>query len=465
MNKEYNKEELETTNDDILLEELKDFTIKNVEHYKEKLESTKKHQEKTKEWYELNYSYEFYNNLYKKFFSKDFVTESIQRLNKIKNHIKDLNFRYELVLKECDYKINTEDQIEAYEKNYICESLLSDFFAKNNSSDEENIEKETTESKISSLLDDIDNYEKEESDRIENENKKEEEFSKLSQKTLSDRIDYLYNELVNFAKEKDQEDDGIILSYIESIFNPKTSNIDEKNLYLNLKFLNTLKKFDIIDWDFDTSMEKIQSDEYDLSMKHWQEIMSENLEEDDKFFKIIEKNLTYGLYSNIISELANKADRSSITEKSLRTHNLLVDEEDGERELTMSEYLLDNVEKMTTENTIIIVTPDMIEHMDIHQKNTNNNIGDEHLKYIGKWKSRWIYSIEPNNFKMTKGLKNFVFIIKNGNKYLFNPEKPILYYHILENPFLEKPIIKLFTNCSLNFYMANTTLLNVKMSD
>jgi hypothetical protein len=420
----------------------------------------------TKEWYEATYAKEFYEALYKKFFARSYVTEASERLENVKNWIKDHKYRYELVLEACNYQMKQADEIEAYEKNYLCESILDEFFkAVEIKKEKKEITKEEQSERISSLLDEIDDFEKTEEERTENEKNKSKEEEKIVLATLSERIQHLYNNIVEFAKKKDQEEDGILLSYVEEQFNPETTDLDQENLYLNLKAINLLKKFDIIDWDFDTAMQEVNSDEYNLAMSHWQEIMSEDVDEDEKYFKVIEKNFTYGFYSTLIKELAQKADRTAITQKNLRTYNLLADEEDGERELTMYEYLIDNLEKKSKDNSIIVVTPDMVEHMDIDHKNENESIGDAHIKYIGEWKSRKVFSIEAENFKMTQGLKYFVFFIKDGNKYIFNPEKPIMYYHIIDNPFLEKPIIKLFTNCSLKFYMANTTLMSVELDD
>jgi len=445
------------TPDEIKISDLKNHIFGNCNEKNDILDNI--NDKTSKKYYEVLYAKEFYDKIKKIFFNREYVTEAKDRMLNIKSWLKDQIFRYKLVLNACNNEIETEDYIEAFEIESICQKLLENFFT-------DKIEKKknntiTKKDKITSLLKNIDEYDKEEENRIIEENNIKQEEEKIFSKPIKDRIDYLYNKVLKKAIEKDGEENGIIHSYITELFNPETTKLNYQNLYLNLKILDLFQKFNILNWNFNTSYNNVSTDEYDLSMKHWENIMNETIDDDEKFIKIVEKNFTYFFYNTILKQIAKKADRVSITEKSLKMRNLLVDTDLGETEINIEEYIIEKIKEKTEDNSLILITKDLIDYIDIDKKSLDV-LSDKHIQYLGKWKNRDVFSYEQDNFSVTHSIKNYAMVINSGNNFNFNPDKPILNYHDISNPFLEKPILKLFSLVSIDIYMSNSTLINIE---
>ena len=130
---------------------------------------------------------------------------------------------------------------------------------------------------------------------------------------------------------------------------------------------------------------------------------------------------------------------------------------------SMEQLLIKAINKKSNKGDIVMITPDMKDVVDISKENGDDD--DEHIKLMGMWKDRWMFQIQPENFKTLKGLEKAIIFIKKGNNFNINPEKPLVHFHLIDNPMLTKPKLKVYFNLTMKFFMANTTILFVEDMD
>ena len=438
-----------------MINALQNFIMTSSQEEDSKLETLNKVLDK-KDYYVAFYRKEFLEELKTKFFNRDeYYTEPEKRLKDIRMYVTDKTSKYEYYLDGINYEVKDEDDIEMFEKNDLANELLNDYLqekkevVKSVKTENTDDNKEKTKERFSSVLGLIEEQEEQEAEELK---KKKEIEDQINNAPLSEKIKILYDKCVEKAIEKDGEEEGLIHTYVTDLYNPETTKLDEENLYFNLKVLDTLQSFNVIDFNFDTDFNEMSNDEFDLTLKHWDEIMNEDIKDQEKYFKILERTSKYGFYTAIVNGIAQDANKDKLSKRNLKYKNLFTDDEDSTS--SMEQYLINTVKKKTTDGDIIMITPDMEEFIDIDKPNTEEILSNEHIKLLGTWKNRWVFVLTPDNFKATKNLKKAVFFIGTGNRYNINPEKPLAYYHVVDNPLLTKPKIKVFYNITMKFFMA-----------
>ena len=307
--------------------------------------------------------------------------------------------------------------------------------------------------KASSLLALLD---KEEEDK----KKKEKELPK----TLEGKIEFLYKYCCEKALEKDPENQ-IVITYVKDLYNPETSKLDKINLYFNLLFLSNLFKYHVMEFNFDEDLNNITTNEYHLSMENFKDAMEKEYQDENmRYVDILEKRLEHAFNRRMLDSLATQADTKSYNERQLKMRNLTNSLSDSsKKDMDLEEYLMEFIEKNTSEGSIIMATPDITPHFSLSEKNESVSDKDEHIIYKGVWENRFVNEINLEACNL-KGFKKGAFFMKKGyNRYELNPEKPIVYFNVIENPFLEKPVLKLFTNYAFRFSKNSATFLRIDM--
>lgn len=270
-----------------------------------------------------------------------------------------------------------------------------------------------------------------------------ETFNDYEFNNIKEKVSHLYNKINEVVK------DDLVKSYIET-FNPTTSKLDDINLYLNLLLVKRMLEFDVMEWQFVNKNQRVTIEDFDTSNKWWDSIMNEvDVAEELKLVKIADKNLGLKFYTKMIRTLTNNYDKSKFSEQDYNLKNVFNDLG------TKEEYFINTILNKTENNSMLIVSDDIKELFDIN-KVTKFTTNDK-LIYEGKFKNRDIYTLSKDYKEFTEG----VIGINNG-KYLVNPTKPLVYLNIIENPLLEKPIIKLFYFCEFEFDMSKTFIINAK---
>jgi hypothetical protein len=122
------------------------------------------------------------------------------------------------------------------------------------------------------------------------------------------------------------------------------------------------------------------------------------------------------------------------------------------------------VQKMlniTDENASIYITKDLKDKLDIsYNPHTNNN--NEIVEYLGQWKNRRIYQMNVQNIPKWEKAEQVALIMNNGNKFYINPEKPLVYINVIENPMITKPVIYMFYSMKMEFHQSKASLFRVE---
>ncbi len=429
--------------------------------FSEELEKLNKIIDKNR-YYEVFYSLELYNSINNKFFDKEYMTHPKIRFGKIKTFLEEIVYKFTPYLESISYKIKNEEDIEAYEKEYLCKDILSNFFHDNKKI--EKIEpvnlKEmganiSNKSKLSDILRKIE-------DGVELNNQKEEnsikELSEYDKADLKQKIKIKYSEVYKRAVELDGEEDGLIKTYVEGLYNPETTKLDDKNLLLNLLLISKMQDFGIMSWVFDDSRVKVSNTEINLKNDWWNKILSEKIETDLKYVKIVEKDLNLAYYTSFFSSLIKNSDISSYGERNIKLKKIL--SKDGDSISTKLNLLLDNILNKTHEGSILFLTPDMEKHIDFGD--VREELGNKgQLRYKGVWEKRHVFIINVEMIKGFEGYKNEITYVNSGNSFIINPEKPIVYFNVIENPFLDRPIIKWFAGADFDIRMDKAARIKI----
>jgi hypothetical protein len=276
------------------------------------------------------------------------------------------------------------------------------------------------------------------------------------------KIAHLFEKTMAHAKSKDPDD--IIITYLDDLYNPETTTLDKGNLLFNLTLIARLQELDIIDFDFDESVNnaKGSASEYTLAHEFWDEIMTSDMDTESKYSKILDKNFRLLFYSALFQEMATNSSKTAYSNTKRKLAILFSD--DNASIPTMEEGVVKYIKDKSEDGSIIMITPDLTPFFEIDvasEEALSANDEEAQIKYLGIWNRRKIYEI---NTKQIKGLKDFdrgAFFIKKGNRYIINPTKPLAYYNVIDNPFLEKPSLKMYVNLDTKFTLMSSTFLRV----
>ncbi len=411
----------------------------------------------------------FYKEIVEKYFSREYNSHPKPRFERIKAFLQERIFQYKPYLESIKYVLDSEEAIEAYEKEWICSTLLTKFFPakqaekKKEEAPAEKIDfkkagqeiSESTKNNLSDFLRKVESGEIQKENEIPVEVKVLSEFEKAD---VKGRITILFKKVMERATVLDKEEEGIIWTYINELYNPETTTLDDKNLLLNLSLVSRMQDFGIMKWAFDEERVKISNTEIQLHHKWWDDIMSENIEKDLKLVKIVEKDLNLAFYKSFIFDLLKHADQMAFTEESFKLKKIL---EDGADDRSREDMLLDNILKKTTPESIIFLSPDMGKYIEVDTP-INEELGDRgQVKYLGIWNERHVFVINTENISGMKGYSNEIIFVNRGNSYVLNPAKPIVYFNLIENPFLERGQVKWFAGAEFEIFMDKSGRMSV----
>lgn len=435
----------------------------NYQEKNERLQKLNPTLDRSKYW-ELYYQVEMYNNILNKFFDKSYMTHPRMRLDKIKNNLEEILHKFTPYLKSISYKIKNEEDIEAYEKEYLGKELLiffDDLNYKGNVEELSTIKEEKTLNaqekmdRLSNILETIEKGEKIEEEILANKKTILTEFEKSD---LKGRIAIKWREVYENAIRLDGEEDGLIKTYVNHLYNPETTTLDDKNLLLNLLIISKMQDFSVMGWSFDEESVKVSDVEINLKNEWWQEILNQSDVSDDlKFAQVVEKDLNLSYYTSFFTSLVKKADKIGFGERDIKMKKLLLEDDT----ITREGLMLDTILEKTKEGSILFITPDM-EKWISPEKIINDNFKESFVKHLGLWKKRHIFVIDADKLgKNFNGWKDEVIFVNKGNSYLLNPSKPIVYFNVIENPFLEKPILKWYAGAEFEISMDKATRMRV----
>ncbi len=416
-------------------------------------------------YWENFYTLDVYNTMKDKFFSKEYLTHPKARFEKIKTFLEQIVHKFEPYLKEISYKVKSEEDMEAFEKEYLAKSLLIEFYPvikkveiKTEKVDLKESSKNISSESKSKLSDFLRKVEAGESLEKEKETSDLKELSEYDKADLKGKISLKYTEVYKRAIELDGEEDGLIKTYVETLYNPETTTLDDKNLLLNLLIVSRMQDFGIMKWDFDEKRVKVSNTETNLKHDWWTKFLTADIEEDLKYVNIVEKELNLAFYTSFFHSLITKADKLSYGERNLKFKKILSDTDD---DTTKEGLLLDTVLKKTNKDSILFITPDMEKWIQTDNV-VNDELGDKgQIKYIGVWNERHVFVINVDKIRGLEKYTNEIIFVNKGNSYVLNPEKPIAYFNIIDNPFLERPIIKWFAGADFDISMDKASRMRV----
>lgn len=278
---------------------------------------------------------------------------------------------------------------------------------------------------------------------------------------IKKRIVKLYSECLKSAKLKDKE--GILSTYVEELYNPKTSKLDEGNLLLNLTILSMLQELNVIDFYFDDSMKNLSNHTYHLDYKWYDDIMKQSVDEQAKYVHVLESNFKLIFYKAMFESIVKSADKMAYNKTKVKMKNVwkFIDDETSTG-YDIEEYFVEFIEEKTPIGSIIMITPDLTPFFKLDSVNDEAYMDKPYIKLLGKWKGRFIHEIDTTQVSYLNGFKRGAFFIKEGNRYVINPTKPLMYFNTVANPFIEKPILMLTESLDFNFYGSASTFLRIE---
>lgn len=299
--------------------------------------------------------------------------------------------------------------------------------------------------------------------------------------SLADKINYFYEKCLG-AMQKDAD-----RSYVEDLYNPATTTLDNANLYLNLRVLYRMQQLKTIDFYYDEDLAYDTNGTHDtIGLHHmwWNTILESEGTDEEKYVKIAEKNIVQNLYSSIFKQMYTNGDKSSYNQFQFDRNNLLSEAMDEETLPHLEDGMIAHILKRTVEGSVIVLTKDMVKYFDIQlptdadvlalaqiesDEEFENNKGEKktteaHVRYLGVWQERDMYVANVDRLPFFRGVTHSAFFIHNGinnrNKYLVNPTKPLVYFNVVDNPMLTKPNLELFGLLSYKFFQTATVFFS-----
>lgn len=404
------------------------------------------------EYYKNSAILDFYTDIINKYFDREYSKAPKLRLESIKARIEQEIIKFEPWLKSINYIQTETDDIEAIEKTINAKFLLSEFFS--NKINSSNIDTYNNDIKTDDLSD---FFNKVENDFFKEDDIKIKNLSEYDKMNLKEKIEFKWKEVLQKSIEIDKEENGIIQTYVQTMYNPEFTTLDDKNLLLNLNIVSRMQNLKNMEWVFDSERVKVSNTEIDLNHKWWHTILSENIEDDLKYTKIVEKDLNLAFYTSLISSLLKNSDKTLFSNRNLKFGKLFSDK----KEFTKESLLFDMLLKKTEDDSILFITPDMEKHIELTHK-VKEELGDKgQLKYLGIWNNRYLFSINVDMINGLQNYKNEIIYINKGNSYLLSPDKPIAYYNFIQNPFLDKGLLKWYACADFDILMNRTGRIQI----
>jgi hypothetical protein len=287
---------------------------------------------------------------------------------------------------------------------------------------------------------------------------------------VEQKIQVLYDKALAKAKAKDA--DEIISTYVEDMYHPQNSQLakagDTANLYFNLLLLTRLQELDIMDFDFDEDINSANNAEYTLAHEFWSDIMNSDMDTASKHVKILDKNFRAMFYTSLFQSMVKNADSATYNNMKRKWSAILSDDDAPTQ--TLEEGVIEYIRNKTEVGSMVMVTPDITQYFNFDEVNNETLVatdgdGDQQIKFVGTWDDRLVYELNVNKISYLKGFKKGAFFIKQGNKFLINPAKPLGYFHVIDNVFLTKPSLKMYVNLDFKFFNSSSTFLRVSFDE
>jgi hypothetical protein len=301
----------------------------------------------------------------------------------------------------------------------------------------------------------------EENDAVETEEtKKEAAIQAYDLLPADQKINALYEQVIAHAKATDPDD--IVITYLEDKYNPETTTLDKANLLFNLTLISRLQEFDLISFDFDEDVNNAKDSvtEYTLAHEFWAEIMKSGMDTESKYAKILDKNFRLLFYSALFREMANNSSKTAYNNNKRKLANLFTEETQ-----TMEDGVIEYIKNKSVDGSMIMITPDLTPFFELDDVNTEKltaNDVEAQIKFLGKWNNRKVFEINTKNIKYLKGFERGAFFIQAGNTFRLNPKKPLGFFNVIDNPFLEKPSLKMYVNLDVKFHISSSTFLRIE---
>lgn len=381
----------------------------------------------SEEYYKHYYSKVYYSNIINKFFDKDYKTHPKIRFKKIEDYLEFTMNKYEDYLISINYSHNDSESIEAFEQYNIAKKLLNDF-DDNNGIEIEKDKIITLFDFVNSVLDDIN--------------------------CLKSSINIIWEEVYNKALILDKDENGLIRTYLDYIFNPNNTILDDKNLLLNLLFIQKMMSFENFKWCFETDFKSVTTLEIDLNNGLWNDILNNTNEENLNYVNIVNKDLQNIFNNRIIEEVMTKSDTRNFGQNDINIFNVLHDDIIFNFNFDL---FIRHILSKSDEGSTLIFTNDLIKYFsDKEFKFENGN----KMEFVEIWENRKLYVLN-NEANGLKKLENEIFIINKNNEIVINPDKPLVYFNVNKNPFNENPIIKWYKNMDIKLKMDKSLRLKI----
>lgn len=391
------------------------------------------------------------SDIEKAFFSREYTTLSDIRLNRISEYLRDKKNIYkqyiDAVSKDYDITISEEyDDIEALKIVLLIEEFQEIIKIETDKPVSYVPTLEEKNTRLSQLLEELEESEKNKKIKVETNNTILSEYDKAD---MTGKINILYDKIKTFVSS-----DDILDTYIDSLYNPSTTTLDQKNLLINLIIVSEMLNYRL-GWEFTTDEKrlKVSNTEINLSNDWWDTILNnETMCLDSKHVKIVEKDLKNTFYSAWFGDIFKNANKLAVSDAKLKLNNLLG------TDITYSNLLLDTVYEKTEKGSTIFITENLVSDFVVEDEFEDPTYDEKTslVKLLGSSRGRDIYMLRHKNIKGMSKLKDEVITLNLGNKWLIDPTKPIIYFHHLENPYLDRGMIKWYALADFNIDMAKS---------
>lgn len=428
-------ESVELREDVVDLEKEYKLNFEKIFNFQNSLEINFNIEKEKKSTFELNsnnyykhlFSESYYSLLIKKFFDREYKSEPKLRLNKIKNYLEYTINKYENYLISIDFRHDDSESIEAFEQYNIAKTLLRDL-----SLEENNIEFQHY--KDCDITKDYDC----------------EDLNINETKTIKDRIILLWDKLYSKSSLLDESEDGLIRTYLNFIFNPKTTKLDDKNLLFNLNIIDKLMSFNNFKWSFDTDNNYLTKLEIDLNNEWWEdELKNDEFNHND----ILSRDLDNNFYISFIRAILNNSDTSSYSNYNSSLYNAINDKNETDFDLFIKTLL-----NKSEEGSILFLTQDLVKYFSDKEPEFFNN---KKIEFVDYWKNRKIYVLNKDSISGLEKLEYEIFILNKGNEFNLNPNKPLVYFNVIETPFMANPILQWYKNFNIKIRLDKSTRLKI----
>jgi hypothetical protein len=182
-----------------------------------------------------------------------------------------------------------------------------------------------------------------------------------------------------------------------------------------------------------------------------------SITEGERVVKIVDKSFGLAFYSAMVTKMTQNFDRVTYSDKDFKLKMVF----DDDNTITKEEHFLDMLIKRTEPNSVLMVSSDMEEYVHVDEPAREEFGHNDKIVYMGKCQNRNVYSVNADEIKGLKGFSKGVIYINSGNTYVVNPTKPLAFFNTIENPYLKRPLVKLFSMGDFEFKMASTTIMFV----